>query len=94
MAKTYAVRINGEVAERFAEYMAQNNHTSPAEALREILAVYFASTPVDGVAFAARESALAQTKHWALTRMTQTFQELQREAREAVQVLEAQGYGR
>jgi hypothetical protein len=94
MARTFAIRINGEVAERFAEYMAQNNHVSPTEALREILAVYFASTPVDGVAFAARETALAQTKHWALTRMTQTFQELHREAKEAVAVLESQGYGR
>ncbi len=88
------LRVNGELAVLFREYMAAQGYVSPSEALREILMIYFASNPVDAVVVASRHNAVMQAKHWVLTRLTQTFGEIEREMREQTIGIEQSGYGR
>lgn len=87
------VTLKGEVARYVREYQAEHGHASPAGALREILEVYFASTPMDGAVRSARDNALNSTKHWLLTRLNITLQELEGEIRAETRALERSGYG-
>lgn len=88
------VSLRGEHATRLREYMAEHGHTVPAQAVREILDVYFASTPLDGAVRAARDNAFNNTKHWILTRMNATFAELGEEIRAETKQIEQSGFGR
>lgn len=90
----YTVRIGGDLGVQLGEYMDANGFTSPSEAIREILAVYFASNPVDAVVMAARYNAVMQAKHWILTRMQVTLHELQQEMSAQVISIEKSGYGK
>ena len=88
------IRVNGDLAVLFREYMAAQGYVSPTEALREILSIYFASNPIDGAVAASRQSAMLQAKHWVLTRLTQTFAEIERDMRAETIGIEQSGYGR
>lgn len=92
--QTLILRVNGELADAFREYMDAQGYVSPSEAVREILTIYFASNPVDAVVVAARQNAMNQAKHWVLTRLTQTFSELERDMRAETIGIEQSGYGR
>ena len=88
------VQLRGESAIQFREYMRANGHGNATEAFREIMAVYFASTPIDGVLKAARENVTNNMKHWMMTRMRINLEELQAELEQQVTALEKSGWGR
>jgi hypothetical protein len=87
------IRVRGELAQRFKEYMVSNGHGNSSEAIREIFSVYFASMPMAGAVKAARDNVANSTKHWMLTRLTNTLRELQYELDQQVAALEASGFG-
>lgn len=87
------VAIKGDMAVRLREYMIEHGHSAPTQAVREILTVYFASAPIDGAVRSARDNALNNTKHWLLSRITVTLQELQQEIEAETAAIERSGYG-
>lgn len=93
-ADQFAIRITGELAVQIREYMTANGYVSPSEAIREILTVYFASNPIDGVVAAARHNATMNAKHWLLTRLTHTLMELQEEMQSQIITIENSGFGK
>lgn len=88
------IQFRGELATQVREYMAIHGHLSTTDAMREILNVFFASTPMDGVVRAARENVTNNLKHWMMTRMNNTLKELQAELESQVAALEQSGWGR
>lgn len=92
--EAFAVRVAGDLAIQLREYMDANGYVSPSEALREILTVYFASNPIDGVVAAARHNASMNAKHWLLTRLAVTLAELQQEMKSQIITIENSGFGK
>ena len=88
------VALRGDLASRLRTYMAENGHPNPPTALREILSIYFASTPMDGAVLAARDAAMNNTKHWIFTRLSILFIELQAELDQQVSTIEKSGFGK
>lgn len=88
------VNLRGEHAALIRQYMAENGHSNAAQAVREILSIYFASLPLDGAVIAARDSAMSNTKHWLLTRLSIVFTELQQEMEANIRSIENSGYGK
>jgi hypothetical protein len=86
--------VKGELAAQFREYMAIHGHLSAPDAMREILSIYFASRPMDGVLRAARENVMNNLRHWMLTRMNISLKELQVELESQVAAIEQSGWGR
>ena len=88
------ISVRGDHAAQFREYMAIHGHLNASDAMREILSIYFASTPMDGVLRAARENVTNNLKHWMMTRMNISLKELQAELESQVAALEQSGWGR
>lgn len=86
--KSFTCSLDPDLAEYVEQTRLAEEMSSPAEAVRYLLRIQMAATPMDGVVVAAKLRVIEHVRRWALTKVNLSLEEMQREIMQAGFTLE------
>lgn len=78
------VVLDRDLDDAFARWMVAENITSQSEALRSLMRIALAATPIEGSMYAARLRAFNEIRTWTLGRVMGSLAEIGQEVRQSI----------